>query len=121
MVRRYTHDACAGAFSWHRNNKRYARRTNYTTGFRRTIYLHREICGAKEGEEVDHINDDILDCRRENLRVASNAVNEYNKPAAKRSTNGLRGVYERNGRYRAIVANESLGTHDTVRRPTRTS
>jgi hypothetical protein len=42
------------------------------------------------------------------LCVFPSRVNEYNKPATRRSSTGLRGVYIRNGCYRAIVGNVSL-------------
>jgi hypothetical protein len=100
-------------YRWNQHNG-YARRTDYSTGVRRTVYLHREITGAGPGDQVDHIDGDRLNCRRNNLRIVSASVNEYNKPATRRSSTGFRGVYERNGRYRAIVGNVGLGTHGTA-------
>ncbi len=44
------------------------------------IYLHRAILHAPPGDVVvDHINRDRLDCRRENLRLVSKAVNNLNR------------------------------------------
>lgn len=45
---------------------------------RGAVYMHREIIGAKDGEEVDHINGDGLDNRRANLRICTRRQNNYN-------------------------------------------
>lgn len=42
-------------------------------------YLHRLIMQAKEGQQIDHINLDITDNRKCNLRVADNSLNQNNK------------------------------------------
>ena len=42
---------------------------------RRPVYLHRFILGAPAGAQVDHINDDPLDCRRANLRLVTAGQN----------------------------------------------
>lgn len=44
------------------------------------IKLHREVVGAIKGEEVDHINHNRLDNRRENLRICSKTQNMHNIP-----------------------------------------
>ncbi len=43
------------------------------------IYMHRLITNAPYGLLVDHINGDCLDNRKANLRLATNAQNNYNK------------------------------------------
>ncbi len=43
-----------------------------------TLYMHRLITGAPKGKDVDHINHDTLDNRRENLRVGSHKDNMQN-------------------------------------------
>lgn len=42
-------------------------------------YLHRFIMKPEKGLQVDHINGDRLDNRRQNLRICSNAENNRNK------------------------------------------
>jgi hypothetical protein len=55
--------------------------------------LHRFIIGAKKGDPmVDHINNDRLDNRKENLRFATPSENGRNKSKAKGSTSDYYGV-----------------------------
>lgn len=42
-------------------------------------YLHRVITNARDGQQVDHINLDITDNRKCNLRFADNSLNQNNK------------------------------------------
>lgn len=71
------------AWEWHASEKGagkfYARRNEWTDGNMRAVYLHRVIAGAPDGYEVDHINGDSLDNRRENLRVCPAAKNRQNR------------------------------------------
>ena len=41
-------------------------------------YFHREVMKPRDGQIIDHINQDKLDNRRDNLRVASKSVNALN-------------------------------------------
>ncbi len=61
------------------------------------------------GEEVDHINRDPTDNRRENLRLASRSQNNANT----RSTNavGLRGVYLPSQKYQASIRIDKVKIH----------
>jgi hypothetical protein len=43
------------------------------------VYLHRLVLAAVKGEEVDHINHNILDCRRQNLRICTRSQNFMNR------------------------------------------
>jgi hypothetical protein len=54
--------------------------------------MHRQIMGAKEGQEIDHINGNGLDNRRENLRIVTRSQNLANRPAFKSSKSGYKGV-----------------------------
>lgn len=43
------------------------------------VLLHRFLLGAPTGTQVDHRNGNGLDCRRENLRLATHAQNLQNR------------------------------------------
>jgi hypothetical protein len=97
----------------------YASRTDRSGGKQKTILMHRVILGAKDGEQVDHINRNRLDNRKENLRLCTPADNAKN--AGKRKdgkTSKYKGVYycKKNNKYgSAIQVNGkriSLGYYD---------
>lgn len=67
------------------------------------IRLHRFVLNAPEGAEVDHINGDKPDNRRENLRLANRKQQGENQKVHRDNKCGVRGVSERNGRFRAVV------------------
>lgn len=60
-------------------------------------YFHRVILQDKlrQGLEVDHINGDSSDNRRENLRIIKKHENQQNMKIARNNTTGFTGVYER--------------------------
>lgn len=91
-----------------------ASRTVYASGHQTTIYLHRQILGAAKGQQVDHINRNTLDNRRENLRIATASLNQVNRPHFRK---GYRGVSPKRERWRAECGaggkQHYLGTFDT--------
>lgn len=127
-------DADLADFEWSaklsRNQKLrvYAHRSEYLGGGRKNqkskyITLHREIMSRILGrallssEEVDHINDNSLDNRRENLRLATHSQNNWNRSTYKSNTSGFKGVGLHKGRWRARIQcngkQEQLGYFDT--------
>jgi hypothetical protein len=46
---------------------------------RTSIYLHRLITDAEDGQEVDHVNHNPLDNRRQNLRLCTKSQNGVNR------------------------------------------
>lgn len=84
------------------------------------VFMHRLIAGLRAGDgmQVDHRNGRKTDNRRRNLRAATHASNQWNRPVQRNSSTGLKGVSrDRNGRWVArIQANGrrvQLGMHDT--------
>lgn len=57
------------------------------------VFLHRFILNAPKGLEVDHINGDGLDNRKENLRICNRKQNGKNRKLAKNNKTGYHGVY----------------------------
>ena len=64
------------------------------------VLMHRWLMGAKKGQEIDHINNDKTDNRRENLRFCTRSQNLTNSPPQANNTLGLKGVNKRRGRNR---------------------
>jgi hypothetical protein len=68
-------------------------------GCKKYIHMHRLLMEAKKGQIVDHVNENGLDNRRENLRFATNSQNLHNSSIT-RGTSKYRGVYLRKGTNR---------------------
>lgn len=56
------------------------------------IRFHRMIMEVKDDEVIDHINGDPSDCRKENLRIATQHQNSMNHSLNRNSTTGFKGV-----------------------------
>jgi len=77
-------------FKYHITYKGYACRSKWSP--KKNIYIHREILGAKKGEQIDHINRDKLDNRKCNLRICSQSENSHNRQIMKHNSSGYKGV-----------------------------
>jgi AP2 domain./HNH endonuclease. len=64
----------------------------YVVAGRPQIKLHRFIMNPPEGMQIDHINGDKLDNRRENLRICTRDENLRNKGLVKKNTSGYKGL-----------------------------
>lgn len=79
-----------------------------------TLYLHREIMNAPPEMQVDHRNGDGLDCRRDNMRLATHQTNQMNV----RKLGKLKGVRKRDHRWQAYIKLDQrqrcLGRYDSA-------
>ena len=85
-------------YDWSYHNKGYA----YNSKMK--IQLHRYIYELKfgkipEGLEVDHIDQDGLNCQISNLRLATYSENNCNKKNQKNNTSGSKGIYKEVRKY----------------------
>lgn len=83
------------------------------------ISLHRFIMGVMDPKiHVDHINGDILDNRKKNLREANNCLNHANQKIRKDNRAGYKGVHYCRGKYHARIGPAGkmfLGSFDTAK------
>jgi len=82
-----------------------ARSLPWAGGKRRPEYLHRFILGAPSDIHVDHRNRNTLDCRRDNLREATQAQNMQNRGKFRTNRTGYKGVdfFTQCGKWRAQI------------------
>jgi len=67
------------------------------------LSIHRVVMNAPKGFDVDHINGDPLDNRKENLRICTRSQNCQNKSVRADSKSGFKGVDQRATRFRAYI------------------
>ena len=98
-------------FKWRYTSGGYAARTVRDHGRTLTVYLHRFLLDAQPGQQIDHRNGDKLDCRRENLRLATGAENQRNKRVSANSRTGLKGVAPYRGKFHARIRVDGRRIH----------
>lgn len=79
-------------YKWYAQTKRYvqyARRVAYKNGGQFTVSMHRFVMDCPDDMQVDHINHNGLDNRKENLRICTNQENSRNMIKRKPTTLGL--------------------------------
>jgi len=100
-------------------DKYYAKKNIRKDGKFNQISLHREIIGAPSEMDVDHINGDTLDCRKQNLRLVTKSQNAINRRIRSDNKLGVVGVSRLpNGKYLAYISfngeNKRLGRFATI-------
>lgn len=81
------------------------------------VTLHNFLMNPKEGEEVDHVDRNGLNCQRYNMRLGTRGQNMANREMPE-NISGYRGVYpNRIGTWVASIRHNKvlyhLGTHET--------
>jgi hypothetical protein len=73
----------------------YAMRGVWENGKRTAILMHRSILGLElgDGKQIDHINNNSLDNREDNLRLCTTQQNARNQKRHKKATSKYKGVY----------------------------
>lgn len=100
-------------------NTQYAVRSGWSGGEKIFVMMHCFILGVGPSVIVDHRNGNGLDNRRENLRVATNQQNCFNRRPLPGTSSRFKGVdfYKRNGKWRARIKRDGrlrhLGTFDS--------
>ena len=82
-------------FKWYSSSHGYAMRNGKMVNRVREkrISMHREILGVTDPNiHVDHINFDILDNRKSNLRICSNSENSKHRKVTGLGTSKFKGV-----------------------------
>lgn len=99
------------SYVWYAHSYGYPVRTWMRNGVNFHQYLHRLV--MKTDKNVDHKNGNPLDCRKSNLRIATQRENTYNKKIAKNNMSGYKGVglHKPTGKYRAYIGNNGKTTH----------
>lgn len=101
-------------FTWHFNRRLgYAIGERFEGGKRIRVSMHREVMNAQDGSEVDHINGDKLDNRRENLRLCTKSQNMSNRGKQLNNTTGYKGVFtsQRTTKFRAQIRVKGKSIH----------
>lgn len=102
-------------WNWHVSNGLgglfYASRSaTISPSVKKNVLLHRLIVGIEDPKiVVEHFDRDTMNCRKKNLRVANQTVNNQNASLSKSNRSGFRGVaFQRfrggGGRWKAEIA-----------------
>ena len=67
-------------------------KNGYILNCKTGTYLHRFVMNCPQGIEVDHIYHNLLDCRKQSLRLSTSAQQKMNTRLRKDNTSGHRGV-----------------------------
>jgi hypothetical protein len=94
-------------------NNRYAARWKVVGKRTYKIFMHRSIMNFPEGSEIDHINHNGLDNRKENLRLTHKSGNQQNARIRRDNKSGYKGVrwYKRDKRWQSSIMVDYKAIH----------
>ena len=94
-------------------NLRVVRYEKITSKKRVKRLLHREICNAAVGSIIDHIDNDVLNNCKANLRACTRTQNCYNRSLNIDNTSGYKGVvfHKTKGKFAAQIGFKSKSRH----------
>ena len=106
-------------YHWYEQGLGYVTAQVLDVGIYDRILFHRFIMNPSESQVVDHINGDVSDNRRSNLRVVDHTDNQLNRHKSKRNKSGKIGVSKiANGKWQANIRYKGisyfLGRFETV-------
>lgn len=92
-------------------NRYYASRDFKIKGVRFHEKMHRIIMGSPKGLEIDHINGDGLDNRKENLRIVTHRQNHWNRHTPKTSRFPGVSYVPKDNRWRVKIQINGVNKH----------
>lgn len=97
--------------SWYLKTDGYASRIKSRKygGARSTIRMHRVIMDCPKDMQVDHINGNRLDNRKQNLRICTHQQNRMNTGLRSDNHSGYKGVDVWQGKWRARIRDRTIG------------
>lgn len=105
-------------YHWYISQKGYIQAMHHENNHRYSIRLHRLLMDCPKGMVVDHINHNITDNRKCNLRVCTQDENMRNRKPDRNSKSGIKGVYPENGKWRVMISYNRkqyrLGTYSDI-------
>ena len=81
------------SYNWYYHSSGYAACKQKINNIWKTILLHRVIMNCPNNKQIDHINGNGLDNRKENLRICTHAENGRNTKKRKGTTSKYKGIY----------------------------
>lgn len=94
-------------FKWYVSKQGYVIHNQHYTKNHKRIYvsirLNRFIMNAPKGKVIDHINHDLLDNRKQNLRICGQTENLMNTGLRKDNKSGYRGIFWRKDKNKYLV------------------
>ena len=81
---------------------------------RRQIWIHRLITNCPYGSIIDHIDGNVFNNLKENLRIVDFKVNSRNSKINKNTQSGYRNIYIEKGFYAVRINNKRFGRYQNI-------